>query len=171
MTAGATTELADFLEAMPSLVFILLWRMTGDLETAGWVGCALALAVLFGFRVFGVPFDTILLGINIHIVVMTPLIVGFYARGMSGVAEIIEEYSYPAVLITIFLTGAVLNLCSASGFVGVRGLPGRRSWLLLGASAMAAIWGMLMKGGGIVTVGLPVLGLLALRRVLQGYGK
>lgn len=165
------TGLAELLETAPSLVFVLLWRGTGDLEAAGWVGCVLALAVLIGFRVRKIPFDTILLGINIHLAVITPLIVGLYALGASSGARSIEDHSYPAVLITIFLTGCVLTFCTGTGFVGVRGPSRHRSWILLAASALAVVWGMQVAGGTLVTVGVPVIGLFVLRRVLQGGAK
>ena len=166
MTIRSKTSWMILAEAVPSIAFALTWRATGDLEAAGWLGAILALAVLLGFRIFRIPFDTIYLGINLHIALITPLIVGLYRLGWSQPARLIEAHSFPAVLVTIFLTGCALTLWSQRGFIGQPGLPRRCSLLLLAGSAATILWWVLVGGPDLVAVGLPIIGLFALRAAI-----
>ena len=166
MTVSTKTGWMILAEAVPSIAFALIWRATGDLEAAGWLGAVLALVVLLGFRIFRVSFDTIYLGINLHIALITPLIVGLYRLGWSHPARLVEAYSFPAVLITIFLTGSALTLWSPGGFIGQPGLPRRSSLLLLAGGAAAILWWGLVGGPDPVAVGLPIIGLFLLRAAI-----
>ncbi len=108
-----------------------------------------------------------MLGINLHIALITPLIVGLYRIGAAPAARIIEAYSYPAARITIFVTGCALTLWSRAGFIGAARLPRRYSGLTLIGAAAAISWAFLIGGNGFVAVGLPILALFVLRRALR----
>ncbi|MFS4438483.1 hypothetical protein ACMA5I_09725 [Paracoccaceae bacterium GXU_MW_L88] len=148
-----------------------IWRATGDLEAAGWTGCALALLVLIGLRSARAPFNPIFLEINLHLIVITPLIIGLYRFGASDSAARLEGVSYHAVLVTIFLTGLILTVASPRGFVGQddprsTGSVRAKSALMLAASFIGIIWASLNDGSAFIAVGLPIIALFALRRVL-----
>jgi hypothetical protein len=136
--------LLDLFESLPSIVFILLWRQTSDLELAGWTGCGLAAFVLAGFVLLKARMHPVVLGINLHILLVTPVLVGFFRFGDRALAEFLTGYSYSAVLLTVTVTGGVLTLFSRSGFVGVPGLPryqrNRLSLLMLAVSLAGAVW-------------------------------
>ena len=129
-------------------------------------GAVLALAVLLGFRIARIPADTIYLGINLHIALITPLIVGLYRLGWPQPTRLIEAHSFPAVLVTIFLTVCALTLWSQRGFIGQPGLPRRCSLLLLAGSAATILWWVLVGGPDLVAVGLPIIGLFVLRAAI-----
>lgn len=162
--------LPGMLEAIPSFVFLLIWRASEVLETAGWAGVFLAGAVLLAFPMFKVAFNPIFLGINIHLVVITPLIVGLHRGGFTRVAHLVEQQSYFSVLLTIFATGCFLTLCSRKGFLGTKGLPTsavrQGSIVMLAASAAAIVWATTVEGYGFFAVGLPIIALFAVRRAL-----
>ncbi len=161
--------LTDIVESLPSLVFVALWRSGADQELTGWIGAALAACMLVGFRVCRWRFHPVLLGINIHLLVVTPLIVGLYRFGMPAWGDAIVEVAYKGVLITIFVTGCAL-IFTRRGFIGVDGAPGVHrpySLTLLLASAITILWSFFLAGGGpLTTVALPVMGLFGLRRFL-----
>jgi len=172
MAASPKNEmLMDALEAAPSAVFILLWRATENLEMAGWTGTVLAVAVLLGFPIFSLRFNPILLGVNIHLAMVTPVIVCLYSAVVTHVAEVIEGKSYIAVLLTILATGCILTVYSPTGFLGAQGFPRAavrgRSLIMLVGSAAAVVWGMIISASdGFIAVGLPIIGLFALRQAL-----
>ncbi|WP_295808306.1 hypothetical protein [uncultured Nitratireductor sp.] len=161
--------LSDIVESLPSLIFVALWRSGTDQEIAGWIGVALAACVLVGFRVCRLRFHPVLLGINVHLLLITPLIVGLYRFGMAAWSDAIVAVAYKGVLITVFLTGCAL-MFTRGGFIGVAGARGARwpySLALLLASAAAIVWSFLLAdGGALVTVALPVMALFGLRRFL-----
>lgn len=161
---------ADLLESLPSLAFLALWRTGSELEFAGWSGALLAVAVLLGFRARRFRFHPILLGINIHLAVITPLIAVLFRFGAPDVGSILAAHSYNAVLITVFVTGCCLALFSCTGFIGADGLSRTTarfySVLLLIACASGIVWAFASEGGPFAAVGLPLVGLFALRRLL-----
>lgn len=136
----------DLLEGLPSIGFILLWRQTGDLELAGWVGCGLAASVFAVFALLKGRMHPVLLGVNCHILLVTPLIVGLFRFGGREIAEILVPYSYGAVLLTVTLVGVLLTVFSRSGFVGVSDLTARLglrlSVVMIAVSATGTVWAL-----------------------------
>ena len=63
------------------MAFLALWQGQVGLQAAGWTGAVLAAAVLIGFRRYRVPYNPILLGINIHLLLATPVIVALFRMG------------------------------------------------------------------------------------------
>ena len=161
--------LADILESLPSVIFILVWRQGGDLETAGWAGSALALVVLVGFALLlKTRMHPVLLGVNLHILIATPLIVSLFRSGETRLAEVLVSYSYSAVLLTV--TGIGLSVFSRAGFGGVADLPRRLrlrlSLLMLAVSAAGAAWALAVPDAGVLPVVITLTGLIAGRRFL-----
>lgn len=120
-----TRIILEVLEGLPSIAFILTWRQSGDLELAGWIGCGLAFAVLAVFRILKGRMHPVLLGVNCHMLVVTPLIVGMFRFGDRSIAELLVPYSHGAVLLTVTLVGVALTLFTPAGFAGVPELAAR----------------------------------------------
>lgn len=163
---------ADVVESIPSIVFLTLWRSGWDLEQAGWVGSASALMTLAVFRYLRWPYTPILLGINIHILVITPLIVSLFKLGAEQLGSNLISLSYNGVLITVFLVGLALTIFSKQGFIGVSGLPPieRRinSIMLLSASAVTILWAFFLtkSTSAFVSVAIPLIALFIIRRLM-----
>lgn len=163
--------LADILEGAPSLLFLAFLRSGVDMEIAGWIGTALSAMVLIGFRWCRVRFNPLLLGINVHLLLATPLIVAIFELGAAPeLGQALTAYSYKAVLITIFLVGCALALLSREGFVGVEGLSPSavrsNSAILLAATFAALVWSFGFADGPIMGTAVPIIGLFGLRRLL-----
>jgi hypothetical protein len=164
--------LTDVIESAPSVVFVALWQGHMGLQAAGWTGAALAAAVLIGFRRYRVAYNPILLGINIHLLLMTPVIVALFRAGIPDFARMLVGYSQTGVLVTVFLVGCFLSVRSPRGFLGLSGVPaGKRhaySAVLLAASAATVVWSLVLAAGAgtLVTVGVPLMALFGLRRLM-----
>lgn len=170
MQLRAREWFVDVVESIPSLVFVALLRLGVELEMAGWIGAALAATVLIGLPTLGARYNPILLGINVHLLAVTPLIVAVFRLGAAELGETLTHYSYQGVLVTIFVVGLVLTLSSRQGFVGTEGSPSivrRQSFVLLIATLSAIGWAFAWGGDAIVGVALPIIGLFVLRRVVS----
>ncbi|KZM47599.1 hypothetical protein [Labrenzia sp. OB1] len=153
---------ADIVESLPSIAFILLWRQGGDLEMAGWAGSALALGAFMVFGILKLRMHPVLLGVNLHILLATPLVVGVYRFGDETIADFLSVNAYGSVLLTVLFAGVVQTVFSKSGFVGIADMPAhlqrRYSFLMLFISALGAAWALSDPGTGFV----PVLATLTL---------
>ncbi len=162
--------MVELTEAAPSVLFVVLWRLTDNLELAGWTGTALALCVVLAQSHQKIHPHPIVLGINTHLIIITPLIVGLYQLNFHGMASLIESNSFWGVLVTIFVVGCALTLWSSRGFLGFDGpktdASQRGSLILLCGSAAAIFWAASQGSQGFVAVGLPITGLFLLRRFL-----
>lgn len=163
--------ITDVLESLPSVAFLALWRSDAvGLETAGWIGCGMAAAVLLVLRLQQTPYNPILLGINLHMVVMTPLIIGLFRLGQPELARTLLDNAQTGVLVAVLLVGGGLTLFGPRGFVGLDGLPpGTRrgySLLLLLLAAVAVPWSFAHAGNSLMSVGVPLMTLFGLRRFL-----
>lgn len=171
MAGSAQREWAiDILEALPSAIFVALWRSNVNMELAGWAGTLMAATLLIGFRYFHVKNNPIMLGINVHLLIVTPLIMAAFYLGARDFSDMLVAHSYCGVLVSIFLVGLGLAVFSKNGFIGVAELPAadrrKSSMILLGATGLAVIWAMSSTGGTVVAVAVPIVGLFALRRFL-----
>lgn len=162
--------LTDILEAVPSIAFLALWRNDFGMELAGWVGAALAGTLLSAFHLFKLRSNPIMLGINVHLVVITPLIVGLSRLGAPELGRLLATGSYEGVFVTVFCVGCVLTLFGKEGFIGVTGLAAtdrrKLSLLLLASAAAAATWAFWFDGGALLKVAAPMLALFAIRRFI-----
>ncbi|MCV0424322.1 MAG: hypothetical protein K5905_02515 [Roseibium sp.] len=160
----------DLLEGVPSIAFILLWRQGGDLEFAGWVGSGLALGVFAVFRLLRARMHPVLLGVNLHILVATPLIISLFRFGDAAIAKTLVAYSHGGVLLTVLMTGLLLSSFSKGGFAGLpdmpRGQQGRISALMLIVSALGAIWALATPQDSLIPVVVTLMLLIGGRRYL-----
>lgn len=164
--------MTDLLESLPSVAFLALWH--GEvvrLETAGWIGCGLAAAVLLVLRLRRVPYNPILLGMNLHLVVVTPLIVGLFRLGQADLAGLLVDTAQTGVLVAILAVGIALTLFGPRGFIGIDGLPPatrrRYSLLLLALTAAAVPWSLAHADSTLVSIGVPLTVLFGCRRYLS----
>jgi hypothetical protein len=162
--------LTDILESAPSIVFLALWRTGFDMESTGWIGVGLAALMLIAFRLLRVRYNPILLGINFHLIVITPLIVMTYRLGATEFADTLVAYSERGVLVTVFIVGCALAAFSQRGFVGIGDLPSSSRWahssILLALSAAAILWAFTYTGSTLVAIALPLMVLFGVRRLL-----
>jgi hypothetical protein len=162
--------LTDILESAPSIVFLALWRTGFDMESTGWIGVGLAALVLIAFRHLRIAYNPILLGINVHLIVITPLIVTTYRLGATEFADTLVAYSERGVLVTVFIVGCALAAFSRRGFVGIRDLPTSSRWayssVLLALSAAAIFWAFTYTGSTLLAIALPLMVLFGVRRLL-----
>jgi hypothetical protein len=163
--------LTDLMEGVPSIVFILLWRQSGDLVFAGWVGSTLCLMVLGALIGMKVRMHPILMGVNIHILLATPLIVGLFRLGFDGVGDVLAEYAYGGVLVTVFAVGFAQMLFSRSRFAALENVTDRVqlvfSAVLLAFCAFGAVWALLTPGSRFVPVVVTIAALIIGRNFLQ----
>ena len=162
--------LTDIVEGAPSILFLALWQSDVDIRFTGWAAAALAATVLIGFRLFRVSYNPIMLGVNIHLLIITPLIVTLFYLGANGWGRVLFAFSHRAVLVTIFLVGCTLTVFSRRGFIGIEGLPDPRrltySLVLLAASIAAIAWTFTYKGVPVVAIAIPLMALFGVRRLL-----
>lgn len=162
--------LTDILESAPSIVFLTLWRSDVDIELAGWTGVGLAAIVLLGFRLSRVHFNPILLGINVHLLIITPLIVTVSQMGALDFAGALIASSERGVLATVFIVGCALTAFSRRGFIGTDDLSTANRWgyssVLLVAAAAAMVWAFTYTGNTLLAIAIPMMGLFGLRRLL-----
>lgn len=164
--------LTGAIESAPPVAFLALWQSQAGLEAAGWTGAALAAAVLIGFRHYRVPYNPILLGVNTHLLLATPVIVALFRLGAPDLGRTLVGYSHRGVLVTVFLVGCALTLVSQRGFLGLSGLPAAKrqacSAILLAASAATILWSFVFAAGSntLLTIAVPLMALFGLRRFL-----
>lgn len=160
--------LQDILEGLPSVAFLLVWRQSGDLELAGWCGALLALISFVLFFAARSRMNPVLLGINLHLLIVTPLIVGTYRLGFADLGAFLAAYAHSAVLVSVFLAGVFLTIFSERGFIGSKGLPPKRnrrySFAMLAVSALGMIWALSQPDSSLVPVVVTLTALIAGRR-------
>lgn len=161
--------MSNILEASPAIVFTLLWRSAFDLQSAGWIAACLAATQLVAFRHFRLRHDPIMLGINIHLLLITPFIMGSYWAGLRGLGDVLSVHSYHGVLVTVFVVGVLLTCFSKRRFIGID-LPQsnwiKQSLFLLAATGIAIVWSFANSGDALLSVVLPLIVLFGLRRLL-----
>ena len=166
--------LFGIVESAPSLIFVGLWRSGFDLETAGWIGTGLTSVALLALRFRRQPYDTILLGINLHILISTPIISTTYRTIGPTYGDVLLYAAQNGVVVSIALVGLGLAIFSDRGFVGASDLVDRvrrhYSLLLLAAAAAGAVWSLLSTGGPLLAIALPIVCLFALRNFLIARG-
>lgn len=162
--------LTDILEGLPTIIFVALWRSDVDQEFAGWIGAGLAATVIAGFRLSGVRFNSILLGMNLHLMVVIPAIEALFVFGTPDLARTLIATGETGVLVFVFIVGCILTAFSPRGFIGIDGLPpaARRTYsmILLAVSAATIPWSFLNLGHTLLSIGIPVMALFGLRRLL-----
>ncbi|QDG76531.1 hypothetical protein [Labrenzia sp. PHM005] len=163
--------LTDLLEGLPSIVFILLWRQSGDIETAGWLGSGVALGVLAVLVYLKAKMHPVFIGINLHILLATPIIVGLFRTGQTEIAEVLSANTHSGVLVTVLIVGIGQTLFSARRFSALEDVSDtvqlRYSLVFLGACALGAGWALTTTGSSFVPVVATLTVLFVGRNFLQ----
>lgn len=162
--------LQDIFESLPSVAFLLVWRQSGDLPLAGWCGALLALIAFVVFYAVKSKMNPVLLGVNLHLLLVTPLIVGTFSMGFTDLGVFLAAYAHSAVLLSVFVAGLGLTVFTSRGFIGSAGLPARQkrrlSLVLLAVSASGMIWAMSTPESSLVPVIVTLTALIGGRRFL-----
>ncbi|WP_422037445.1 hypothetical protein [Roseibium sp.] len=162
--------LQDIFEGLPSVAFLLVWRQSGDLEFAGWCGALLALVSFVLFFVVKSKMNPVLLGVNLHLLLVTPLIVGTFRLGFTDLGAFLADHAHSAVLLSVFVAGLCLTVFTQRGFIGSAGLPSKQrrrySLMMLAASASGMIWALSRPESSLVPVIVTLTFLIGGRRFL-----
>ncbi|MEM8700817.1 MAG: hypothetical protein AAGF82_03250 [Pseudomonadota bacterium] len=162
--------LLDILEGLPSVAFLLVWRQTGDLELAGWCGAALALISFVLFFAAKSKMNPVLLGVNLHLFLATPLIVGTFRLGFTDLGAFLAAYAHSAVLLSVFVAGLWLTVFTSRGFIGSADMPVNHmrlySLVMLAVCASGMIWALSMPESSLVPVIVTLTALIGGRRFL-----
>ncbi|MEO1111989.1 MAG: hypothetical protein AAFY05_06635 [Pseudomonadota bacterium] len=162
--------LLDIFEGLPSVAFLLVWRQSGDLEFAGWCGAALALISFVLFLAVKSKMNPVLLGVNLHLLIVTPLIVGTFQLGFTDLGALLAAYAHSAVLLSVFVAGLCLTVFTKRGFIGSAGLPAlqkrRYCLVMLAVSASGMMWAMSTPESSLVPVIVTLTALIGGRRFL-----
>lgn len=162
--------MTGLLESLPSIVFLVLWRGGADAELSGWVGSGLAAALLVGFWLRRTHCNPVMLGINLHLLAITPMIVTLFRLGAPETARLLLAYAENGLLVAILIVGCALTAFSSRGFIGVDGMPPttRRTYsvLLLAMAAAGIAWSFAHADSTLMKIGVPLMTLFGLRRYL-----
>jgi hypothetical protein len=163
--------LLDILENLPGLSFLVLSRATDDLRMTGWIGTLLAALVCLAYLRKLMRPHPILLGINLFMVAITPLIEGLFLVGHGNIADTMIGNIDSLVLGSVFATGLCLTFFSPRGFLSYEPetVPQMRkhSAVLLTVSAASFVWSLLAGGNHLVTLAVPLMVLFGLLQLLR----
>jgi len=159
------------LEYAPSAAFLAALMFSDDLRIAGWSGAGCALLICFAYARRSVSPHSLFLGINLYLLIITPVIEGLYAANFATLASALNEFARPLVFLSIFLTGSVLSLRASTGFLLVPQLNDRAvkrtNTLLLIASGTAAAWALVYDHNTALQLAVPMTLLFAFHRTLR----
>lgn len=163
--------LLEMFENLPGIAFMLLFRATDDLQLAGWVGTVLAASVCVTYVRNTLRPQPILLGINVFMVAITPVIEGLIMLGYRNAATLLTENIATLVLISVFVTGAILTRFRTDGFLNYQtsGTKQKRahSAVLLFVCAIAIVWSLLAGDNYLISLGIPLMVLFGVHQLLR----
>lgn len=163
--------LTDLMEGLPSVVFIVLWRQSGDLELAGWAGSAAAFGVLAVLAAIRVRMHPVLIGVNLHILLATPVIVGLFRIGQADIGAVLASHAHGGVLVTVLIAGLVQTILRDDGFSALPGVARRTqifwSCVFLGVCALGAVWALSRPESTLVPVAVTLTVLFLGRNFLK----
>lgn len=159
-------------EAAPLVIFLALSLGGQDSQVAGWVGCGLAAALLFGFVATRQPLHPVLLGVNLYLLIAAPVIEAALAAGFAEAGLFLQAHPDQGVLVMILLTGIGMTFLSRQGFLGEPDVPWEIRWrfsLLM----LICIGGLIplslqLRGLPVVPVVGPIIIMFMLRDYLAG---
>ncbi|MCG7519210.1 hypothetical protein [Ruegeria sp. Ofav3-42] len=163
--------LLEMFENLPGLTFMILLRTTADLRLAGWVGTVLAAMVCVAYARNSLRPQPILLGINIFMVAITPLIESLIYAGHRNIASVLTGNIPTLVLMTVFATGLVLTVFTKNGFLNYPTSSHREkrkhSAVLLGVCALGMVWSQMAGDNYLVSLGAPLMVLFGVHQLLR----
>jgi hypothetical protein len=160
------------IETVPALLFLILWRAGLDIQTAAWIGCAMATVATLGLVLTGQRLNPIALGLNIYMMLAIPLILITIEVVGRDSADFLIRNAETGVLVVMFLTGLVMTIFTRNGFLNEPGVQRAHSWrlsvLLLISVAGLIAFSIQMQHIPFLAVGGPLIVLFLLRDYLVG---
>lgn len=158
-------------ENLPGLSFLLLLRVHGDLRLAGWVGAILAGCVCFAYAKRVIRPDSILVGINLFMAAITPLIELLYQSGYPDQAQFLVRNIDTLVLCSVLMSGLVLTLWTKTGFLSHPSKNPKQtqlySGIMLAVCTVCALWSSAFEGDRLISLALPLSLLFGVRHYLR----
>ncbi|MEM7490797.1 MAG: hypothetical protein AAF390_16900 [Pseudomonadota bacterium] len=158
------------MESVPALSFVVVIHLTDDPRIAGWTCAILAAFVYTRYLAGALRPDTILLGINLGSLVLTPLVELLFLLHAFGPATVPAESGPQAILAAIALTGCVLTFRAKSGFLGIKTADRDRmryySLVLLAVALAALVWSITAAADGFSAFGILLIVLFGTRGFL-----
>lgn len=159
------------IENLPGLSFLLLSQASDDLRLAGWVGTVLAVFVCAAYARRIIQPHPILLGINLFMVAITPLIEGLYRVNKPGLADLLVRNIDTLVLGAILATGLLLTLFTRNGFLPYPMKDPKQvkiqSWTLLSVCAIGTYWSQVIGNERLISLVLPLSLLFGLQHYFR----
>ncbi len=160
----------EIVESVPGIAFVALWRSDVPIEISGTVGTLLAAAALIFLKARGQRFSPIVLGINLHLLLLAPGYVLAVYGGFPFLGDMLASAEEAGVLVAIFLVGRGYTAFSKGGFIGAEWLElqDRRMYSagLLVLAGAAIPWSFAYLGNALVSIALPLMVLFGVRRFL-----
>ncbi|WP_152563290.1 hypothetical protein [Ruegeria halocynthiae] len=162
--------LTGFFENLPGLSYLVLYRVSHDLRLAGWIGTALAAMVCIAYVKRLLRPHPVLLGINVFMVAITPLIELLHLSGNASVAKLMLGNLDTLILGSVFATGLILTVFTSEGFLAHRAESLKKmriqSGYLLSACAAGITWSLAVGDNHLVSLALPLSLIFGLRQFL-----
>lgn len=162
--------LLNLLENSPSIAFLSLLQVSNDLRLAGWAGAFFATLTIAAYVTRRLAPGSILLGVNLYMLAITPAIEVLYVLDFYGAGAFVREYAHIGVFVAIFVAGCLQTAFSPLGFLGAccshKSTARKYSGLLLVFSFGAVIWAITVDADRLLKFGIPFLVLFGLRQML-----
>ncbi|WP_170466272.1 hypothetical protein [Ruegeria arenilitoris] len=163
--------LLEMFENLPGISFMVLFRTTDDLQLAGWVGTALAAAVYVAFARRVLRPQPILLGINLFMIAITPLIEGLILSGHRTAATLLIGNIATLVLMSVFVVGLLLTAFAQNGFLNYQPNSTKQkrahSAVLLMVCALGIVWSLVAGDNYLVSLAAPLMVLFGTHQLLR----
>ena len=92
---------------------------------------------------------------------------------MADTVAYLLDYVKIGVLVTVFIVGLLQTVFSQRGFIGMDGIsPSLRlklSAIMLLVSALGIFWAVVNQGDRFITIGVPIISMLALTHLLKAW--
>lgn len=164
------TLMIDVLESAPSIAFLIFLRNQSGLEMAGWIGSLAALIVFIALYLLNQKPHPVLLGVNLHLLFATPVIIGIDYLGAEWLASLLASHAHKGVLLTVCIVGLLQTVFLKGGFVGHLDLPQKiqtkYSCYLLAVGFIGLSWAFSTETGALLGVLLPLTAMIGLRNFL-----
>ena len=114
--------------------------------------------------------NPVLLGVTLHLLLVTPLSVGTFRSSLPDLGAFLAAYAHSAVLLSVFVAGLWLTVFTRRGFIGSAEMPAkhrrRYSLVMLAICACGMIWALSRPDSSLVPVIVTLTALIGGRRFL-----
>ncbi|MBN9669751.1 hypothetical protein [Roseibium aggregatum] len=162
--------LIDLLEGVPSIAFLIFLRNEAGLELAGWIGSLAALLAFAALYLLNCKSHPVLLGVNLHLLFATPVIIGIDYAGATQLASFLASHAHKGVLLTVCIVGVLETMFMAGGFVGAPDLPKKTitkySRMMLVVGLTGVCWAFGTEASAFIAVLVSLTAMIGLRNFL-----